>query len=122
MRKILVSLLCASLLLGLAAAALADPVLNSDGYTAYLGESNYLYLRDPEGVTRVLRYPIKDLVSIKDGELFCLTEAGQLYGIPVDASSGSRIVSAAPTEDDLAAVQVAAPLHAGKRRADPHTG
>lgn len=106
MRKFLVTLICTALLLTLCATAMAAPVLSSNGYTAYLGESNYLYLRDPAGVTRVLRRPIKDLVAMNDTELFCLTEAGQLYGIMLDASD-TRIVSATPTEDDLNGVKTA---------------
>ena len=103
MRKTLTVLLCAVLLCSLLGAASADAVITRNGYAAYLGESNYLYLRDTQGVTKVLRHPIRSIVSMNDTEMFCVTEAGQLYGIMLDAS-GTRIVSAAPAPEELSAV------------------
>ena len=45
---------------------------------------------------------------MNDTELFCLAQSGQLYGIMLDAS-GTRIVAAAPTEADLAAITTVQP-------------
>ena len=103
MKKLFLAIVSFTLALTMACGAMADAVVSGNGYAAYLGESNYLYLRDPSGVSRILRAPIKDLVSMNDTELFCLAQSGQLYGIMLDAS-GTRIVSASPTEADLAAV------------------
>ncbi|MGN0745660.1 MAG: peptidoglycan-binding protein [Aristaeellaceae bacterium] len=108
MKKLFLAIVSLTLALTLCCGALADAVISGNGYAAYLGESNYLYLRDPSGVSRILRAPIKDLVSMNDTELFCLAQSGQLYGIMLDAS-GTRIVAAAPTEADLAAVATAQP-------------
>lgn len=46
--------------------AFAEPTITHLGYTAYLGSSNELYLQDPTGTVRVLRYPIADILSITD--------------------------------------------------------
>ena len=45
--------------------AFAEPTITHLGYTAYLGSSNELYLQDPTGTVRVLRYPIADILSIR---------------------------------------------------------
>ena len=108
MKKLFLAIVSFTLALTLACGAMADAVITGNGYAAYLGESNYLYLRDPSGVSRILRAPIKDLVSMNDTELFCLAQSGQLYGIMLDAS-GTRIVAAAPTEADLAAITTVQP-------------
>ena len=42
--------------------AFAEPTITHLGYTAYLGSSNELYLQDPTGTVRVLRYPIADIL------------------------------------------------------------
>ena len=103
MKKLILALLCVTLTLGLASAAMADAVITRNGYTAYLGQENHLFLLDPAGVSHVLPTPIADLTGMNDTELFCRDMNGQLYGIMLD-SSGSRIVAAQPTEADLASV------------------
>lgn len=107
MKKLILALLCVALTLGLASAAMADAVITRNGYTAYLGQENHLFLLDPAGVSHVLPTPIADLTGMNDTELFCRDMNGQLYGIMLD-SSGSRIVAAQPTEADLTSVSVPA--------------
>ena len=89
-------------LLLLTASAQAVPLLMDGTYTSYLGESNYLYLEDAEGGQKVLRSAIADIVGMRDDRLYCLTPEGRLYAIRLDGT-GTSIVSAAPTEEDLLA-------------------
>ena len=102
MKKLLM-MLAALLLLTLP--AMAEPMVNADGYTAWLGESSHMYLQDPTGVVKVLRYPIADIVSIANGNVYALAQDGRLFAIRVDGSQ-TLVLSNAPTEADIAAVTV----------------
>lgn len=111
MKRFCLMLLCL-LALMLAVPALADPVLTSTtGYTAYLGENNYLYLKDPENVTKVLQTPIADLNAITDTVLYCTTADGRLFEVQLDGSSSKLAtqdaldaLTADPAENPLAAL------------------
>ena len=104
MKKLLPALL--SLILLTAAVALAEPSMTHLGYTAYLGDSNELYLQDPTGTVRVLRYPIADVLSITDTVVYCRAQDGKLLSIALDGSQ-SLIVSNEPTDEQITAVTVA---------------
>lgn len=105
MKKLLLTLICLAALC--LSAASAEPMASHAGYTAYLGESNYLYLRDPMGVTKVLRYPISDVLSVTDTHVYAISHEGQLFGIRLDGTQ-TLILAAAPTEEDVAKVTPAA--------------
>lgn len=108
MKRTCFLLLCL-LALMLALPAMADPVLTSaTGYTAYLGENNYLYLKDPQNVTKVLQTPISNLNAITDTALYCTTADSRLFEVQLDGSS-SR-VAAQETVDALQADPAANPL------------
>ena len=66
--------------------AFAEPTITHLGYTAYLGSSNELYLQDPTGTVRVLRYPIADILSITDTVVYCRAQDGKLLSIALDGS------------------------------------
>ena len=66
MKKLLILIMCMMLCMS---SALAAPIITAEGYTAYLGSSDYLYLKDAAGVTKVLQSPIADLVSMNATEL-----------------------------------------------------
>lgn len=99
MKRVL-PLLCLLAALCLAVTAMASPIVSNGSYTAYLGDSNYLYLEDAEGAAKVLRSPIIDLIGMDDSQLYCLASGGALYAIRLDGTSTS-IVSNAPSESDL---------------------
>ncbi len=101
MKKLLPAFL--SLILLTMAVALAEPSMTHLGYTAYLGDSNELYLQDPTGTVRVLRYPIADVLSITDTVVYCRAEDGKLLSIALDGSQ-SLIVSSEPTDEQIANV------------------
>lgn len=103
MKRILFPALCLLLTALVAFGAAAEPVLTNGTYTAYIGDSNYLYLEDETGAAKVMRAAISDLVSMNDTQLYCLTAEGKLYAVMLDGSSTS-IVSASPTQADLDAV------------------
>lgn len=106
MRKLFCSVLLLLLMLILAASAAAEPVITHRGYTAYLGESNYLFLEDPNRVTMVLRLPIAEIVSFSDTHVYCIAQDGRLLGIRIDGSE-SLILANAPTQDDIDRVKIA---------------
>lgn len=83
--------------------ALAAPSVTSQGYTAYLGSNNELYLQDANGQTRVLRYPVGDVLSITDTVVYCRAQDGMLLSIALDGSQ-SLIVANEPSEAQLTAV------------------
>ena len=62
MKRMLIGLACVAALLCVALTASAEPAITRNGYTAYLGENNHLYLQDPTGKTQVLENPIADVV------------------------------------------------------------
>jgi len=93
MKKRSLSLVCLILALLMTLSAGAEPLIsNSQGYTAYLGESNYLYLTDPEGLTKVLQSPIASLDGITDEYLYCTTADSRRFEVKLDGSS-SRVVT-----------------------------
>lgn len=83
-----------------ATSAMAASLVLGQGYTAYIGESNYLFLEDPNGSAKVLRAAISNLISMDETTLYCLTAEGRLYGIKLDGS-GTEIVAANPTAADM---------------------
>lgn len=88
-----ISAICLILALLMALPASAAPILTgTTGYTAYLGENNYLYLTDPEGVTKVLQTPIASLDGMTEEHLYCGTADSRRYEVKLDGSS-SRIVT-----------------------------
>jgi len=105
MKKLMLTLLC---LLALALPAGAEPMVSGDGYTAYLGQNNHMYLEDPLGAVKVLRYPIGNLLSIADGNVYAIAQDGRLFAIRLDGSQ-TLVLSDAPTETDIAA-RTAAPI------------
>ena len=98
--KKLLHLLTLLLVVSLVTTSTAAPLILGQGYTAYIGESNYLFLEDPAGSAKVLRAAISNLISMDEKSLYCLTAEGRLYGIKLDGS-GTEIVSANPTADEL---------------------
>lgn len=83
--------------------AFAEPTITHLGYTAYLGSSNELYLQDPTGTVRVLRYPIADILSITDTVVYCRAQDGKLLSIALDGSQ-SLIIAEAPTDEQVGAL------------------
>ena len=83
--------------------AFAEPTITHLGYTAYLGSSNELYLQDPTGTVRVLRYPIADILSITDTVVYCRAQDGKLLSIALDGSQ-SLIIAEAPTDEQVNAL------------------
>ncbi|MBP3637919.1 MAG: peptidoglycan-binding protein [Clostridia bacterium] len=97
MKKRMLSILCVLMTLMLAMPAVAEPIITSSlGYTAYLGETNFLYLTGPDGVTKVLQTPIADLIGMNEEYLYCTTSDGRRYEVKLDGSA-SRVM----TEDPL---------------------
>ena len=83
--------------------AFAEPTITHLGYTAYLGSSNELYLQDPTGTVRVLRYPIADILSITDTVVYCRAQDGKLLSIALDGSQ-SLIIAETPTDEQVNAL------------------
>ena len=83
--------------------AFAEPTITHLGYTAYLGSSNELYLQDPTGTVRVLRYPIADILSITDTVVYCRAQDGKLLSIALDGSQ-SLIIAEVPTDEQVNAL------------------
>ena len=83
--------------------AFAEPTITHLGYTAYLGSSNELYLQDPTGTVRVLRYPIANILSITDTVVYCRAQDGKLLSIALDGSQ-SLIIAEAPTDEQVNAL------------------
>jgi len=102
--KKLIPMLIALLMLALP--ALAEPMVTADGYTAWLGESSHMYLQDPLGIVKVLRYPIADIISIANGSVNAVAQDGRLFAIRLDGTQ-TLILSNTPTEADIAAVAAA---------------
>ena len=83
--------------------AFAEPTITHLGYTADLGSSNELYLQDPTGPVRVLRYPIADILSITDTVVYCRAQDGKLLSIALDGSQ-SLIIAETPTDEQVNAL------------------
>lgn len=107
MKKTLIALVAMLMLVTLVVSAVAGPVITDGTYTAYLGSGNDLYLLG--GATaKVLHAPIYDLLGMDETTLYCLSDTGRLYGIQLDGSS-TAVISASPTEADLAARRAVLP-------------
>ena len=102
-RKVQILCLLAFALLAFAVGANAERYITNGSYTAYVGENDYTYLEDPTGVTKVLQTATKELLSMTDTHLYCLTMDGRLYDIDLAASTTS-VVSSAPTQADIDAI------------------
>ena len=100
MKRLLAAALCAAMLLP--GAALADPVVSAGGYTAYLGESNNLYLLEPEGSTKVLRYPMSDIIAVTQENVIALSQDNKLLSVRLDGAQ-TVVLTEAPQPADLAA-------------------
>lgn len=96
--------------------AFAEPTITHLGYTAYLGSSNELYLQDPTGTVRVLRYPIADILSITDTVVYCRAQDGKLLSIALDGSQ-SLIIAEAPDRRAGECADGEVELYADGRRA-----
>lgn len=93
MKKRSISLVCLLLALLTALPAAAEPVISSaNGYTACIGENNYLYLTDPADITKVLQTPVASLDGITEDYLYCTTADGRRYEVRLDGSS-SRVAT-----------------------------
>lgn len=106
MKKLMLTILLTILLLS--SLSLAEPMMMKNGYTAYLGQNNELYLEDPTGTVRVLRYPVAQILSISDTAVFCRAQDGLLLSIALDGSA-SLIVSSSPTPSEIEAVTAVSP-------------
>ena len=95
-------LLSILILLPLAAAG-AEPVLNADGLTAWIGEENHMYLMDAAGTVKHLPAEIADLLRMDSQSVYCLTADQRVYCVYTDGS-GSSIVYRNPTADQLKSV------------------
>ncbi len=107
-RKALIIPLLILGLLAIALGASAERYITNGSYVAYIGESDYTYLEDPTGVTKVLQTATKELLSMTDTHLYCLTMDGRLYDIDLAASTTS-VVSSAPTQEAIDSVTAKKP-------------
>ena len=87
---IILALACLLLLTGTAA---ASPVITNRSVTAFIGESNYLFLQDAEGRLHRLPVPMADLVGMDESQVYCLTQENNLYGVRLDATASSIVAS-----------------------------
>ena len=95
------SIAMAICLMLLAAGASASPLLTKSNGTAWLGENNYLFVKDTTGVVKQLPSPIADIVGMDNDNLYCLTAGKRLYAVRLDGSSSSALLTN-PTEEQLA--------------------
>lgn len=109
MKRMLIGLACVAALLCVALTASAEPAITRNGYTAYLGENNHLYLQDPTGKTQVLEKPIADVVELSDTLLYCISQEGQLISISLDGTQSSYLTNTMPTQEQLDEI-MSAPL------------
>lgn len=103
MKRIIICLICLTALLCVALSASAEPVMTHGGYTAYLGENNYLYLQTPVK-TMWLTTPIADIVEISDTLLYCIDQDGRLLSIELDGTQ-SNYIAMQPTQEQIDAVR-----------------
>jgi len=93
MKKRSISVICFMLAMLMALPSLAAPIVSgSQGYTACIGENNYLYLTDASGITKVLQTPIANLEGMTEEFLYCTTADSRQYEVKLDGSS-SRVVT-----------------------------
>ena len=107
-RKLHIICLLVLALLAFAVGANAERYVTNGSYTAYIGENDYTYLEDPTGVTKVLQTATKELLSMTDTHLYCLTMDGRLYDIDLAASTTS-VVSSSPTQEAIDTVTAKKP-------------
>lgn len=107
-RKLHIICLLVLALLAFAVGANAERYVTNGSYTAYIGENDYTYLEDPTGVTKVLQTATKELLSMTDTHLYCLTMDGRLYDIDLAASTTS-VISSAPTQEAIDTVTAKKP-------------
>ena len=110
MKRMLIGLVCVMALMCLALTASAEPAITRNGYTAYLGANNHLYLVDPTGNAQVLEKPIADVVELTDKLLYCISDQGQLISISLDGTQSSYLTNTQPTQEQLQAIMTA-PLY-----------
>ena len=110
MKRMLIGLVCVMALVCVALTASAEPAITRNGYTAYLGANNYLYLVDPTGNAQVLEKPIADVVDLTDKLLYCISEQGQLISISLDGTQSSYLTNSQPTQEQLDEI-MSAPLY-----------
>ncbi len=96
MKKLFFAALIAALLVS-SFAALADPMVSADGYTAYLGDENHLYLAAPDGKTKVLRFPMADVNGIGAEHVYATAQDGSFLAITLDGSE-TAILPALPAD------------------------
>ena len=99
MKKLILIL---ALMLALALPALAEPMVSADGYTAWLGENSHMYLLDPMGMQKVLRYPMADIYGIANGNVYAMAQDGRYFAIRVDGTQTIEL-SQQPSEETLPA-------------------
>ena len=104
MKRMLIGLVCALALVCAALTASAEPAITRNGYTAYLGAENHLYLVDPTGKAQVLEKPIGDIVDLTDTLLYCVSTEGQLISISLDGTQSSYLSQSEPTQEQLDAI------------------
>jgi len=105
MKRAMITMLMALLVLVLAAsAALAAPVLTDGQATAWIGENNYLYLQSPNGSIRLMQAAMDDMLSMSDTDLYCLTQDGRVFSVRKDGLS-SAVLYSNPTDQELASLR-----------------
>ena len=104
MKRMFFGFLCAAALLCMALTASAEPAITRNGYTAYLGAENHLYLVDPTGRAQVLEKPIGDIVDLNETQLYCISTEGQLISISLDGTQSSYLSDSEPTQEQLDAI------------------
>ena len=97
MKRLVVTLLTGLFVLS-AVSAYAEPVLEKNGSTVWLGADNHLFLTDDTGVVKELPSYIADIIGMDDNNIFCTTNSGKLYAVRIDGSASS-LISDAPTEE-----------------------
>lgn len=76
-----------TLLLLLPLYALGDPAMMKNGYTAWIGENDWLYLRDPAGGLKYMPSAMADLPAMDEENIYCLTASGALWSVRLDGTS-----------------------------------
>lgn len=87
--------LCCALCFG-ACAATAEPMRVVGSSTAYLGDSNYLYLLNSQGIVKRLNVPMADVLGADEEYVYCVSQSGEIYAVLLDAT-GCKVLSAEET-------------------------
>ena len=106
MKRIVIILLAAALLT--VSAATAEPTLEMNGSTVWLGADNHLFLTDATGVVKELPSYIADIIGMDETNIYCTTNSGKLYAVRVDGSASTQ-VSAQPDEEILVKYRTVSP-------------